>query len=115
MKTKQLTEKDVTFRLTAEPDQQSPRGNALASGDDEEDRKCEDEILRRIDEGDVWAWCVVKVEAHYHVLVGVDYLGGCSYKDEADFREPGGYFDDMKGEALADLQRQFDDLAPHSK
>ena len=109
---KQLTESDVTFHVIAEQDHIPVRGNALASGDDAEDRRCEDEILKRLNDGDVWAWAVVEVEARYHGLVGRDVLGGCSYRDEADFREPGGYFDDMKSEALADLQHQLDELAP---
>ena len=113
VKPRKLTEADVCFYVIAEQDHMPVRGNALASGDDEEDRKYEDEILTRLDSGDVWAWAAVTVEARYHGLVGVDHLGCCSYRDEADFRKPGDYFDDMKREALADLQRQIDELAPH--
>ena len=110
---KQLTEEDVIFTLECLEEHTPVRGNAMASGDNEADRACENEILERLDRGDIWAWCTVKVTARYGSLVGVDYLGCCSYRDERDFREPsGGYFDDMRREALRDLQSQIDTLAP---
>jgi hypothetical protein len=133
MKPRKLRPSDVVFAVECLPEDIPVRGNALASGDDAEDKACEDEILARLDSGDPWAWCCVKVTAtleckapQYEVghtskgpcyrmptdvsLVGVDYLGGCSYRDEADFRE-GGYFDDMKDAALEHLQAQVDALA----
>lgn len=109
---KKLTLSDVEIVLRVEPDSEPVRGNALASGDDALDREVEDQIIARLDGGDVWAWAFVTVEARYAGLVGKDHLGACSYNDEKDFRTPGGYFDDMKAEALADLQRQIDELAP---
>jgi hypothetical protein len=98
-----LTENEVTFELTVEQDDIPVRGNALASGDADEDRKCEDEILRRLDQGDVWAWASVRVTARWEGFEGHDYLGGCSYESERDFVRSGGYFDDMKDAALAEL------------
>lgn len=94
---------DITFRLIAEQDQTSVRGNALASGDDDEDKRVEDEIIARLDDGDVWAWADVEVRAEWNGFEGSDYLGGCSYVDEADFCQPGGYFDDMKERAYEEL------------
>ena len=59
------------------------------------------DINRRLDSGDVWAWCTVHVIAHWtneegQEFTGDDYLGGCSYASEADFKQPHGYYDDMK-------------------
>jgi hypothetical protein len=90
-------------RLIATQDDTPVRGNALASGDDEEDRKYEDEIIRRINDGDVWAWANVEV----HVTLadgrtGACRLGGCSYKDEADFKQDGGYYEDLINEAVGE-------------
>lgn len=85
------------------------RGNAMASGDDAADRELEDEILARLDRGDLWAWCSVRVKAIApDGSIGCSsWLGGCSYKDEADFRNDGGegYFTDLCNEAAADLCR----------
>jgi hypothetical protein len=41
-----------------------------------------------------WAWCCVKVSATYKGITESEYLGACSYKDEADFRACD-YFKDM--------------------
>ena len=109
---RQLTESDVAFRVEILPEDTPVRGNAIASGDDELDRQVEDEILARLDACDLWAWCVVRVIASFGPLEADAVLGGCSYCDEAGFTEPGGYFDDMKKEALADLQRQVERTRP---
>jgi hypothetical protein len=106
-----LTESDVEFELRCEPEDIPVRGNAMASGDDEADRELEDEILARLDRGDDWAWCTVIVRARWiapdgEVFYGEDVLGCCSYADEAEFKAPGGYFDDMRRTALAELNEQ---------
>lgn len=100
----------VEFILRAEQDDVPVRGNAMASGDDEADRKCEDEIIRQLDNGNVWAWASVSVEARYKGMTGIDYLGCCSYKDEADFKKDM-YYQDMKKQAYADLISQMKALA----
>jgi len=110
----------VTFRIEAEQDSEQVRGNALASGDKDEDRACEDEIIERLDNGDVWAWASVAVRASLDItdpedegavieFEGTDYLGACSYADEADFAQQGGYFDDMKSQAVDDLRAAMRD------
>ena len=101
----------VTYEVTAEPDDIEVRGNAMASGNDEFDRRVENEILERCAGGDVWAWASVKVTARYDDIdsvEGVDYLGGCSYADEDDFKQAGGYYDDMKKIARDDLFAQLE-------
>jgi hypothetical protein len=104
-----LTEKDVVFSLSCEPEQAAIEGNASAI-DEETDRKYAAMIRRRLHAGNKWAWCAVKVTAKWRGFVGVDYLGCCSYNSEAQFRESGGYFIDMMTEALADLQRTVEDV-----
>lgn len=93
---------EVTFTITVDQDEQSVRGNAMASGDDADDKAVEDEIIARLDCGDVWAWCHVRVTASFAMFEGSDQLGGCSYKDEAEFRS-GDYFKDMKQVAFDDM------------
>lgn len=55
-----------------------------------------------------WPWCSVTVTANYGDFEGDDVLGGCSYGSQADFMEPGGYFDDMKRSAVHDLISEMD-------
>ena len=110
----QLTEDDVTFRVEIFPDDTPIRGNAIASGDDELDRQVEDAIIERLN-GDVWAWCIVRVVASFGPLEADAVLGGCSYCDEAEFIEPGGHYEDLKIEALGHLQQQVERIgATHS-
>lgn len=109
MSTQTKTWKDqVVYEIEAEFDYIPIRGNALVSGDDELDRKVEDELIERVGNGDVWAWASVKVTASIPGidLEGVDYLGGCSYRDEEDFKQDG-YYEDMKAQALEDLEKQI--------
>lgn len=99
----------VTYVLSIEPEEISVRGNCIASGDDAYDKKVEDEIIERVDNGDDWAWCTVEVAAVFDGGPGIgkiwgrDHLGGCSYKDEADFKQEGGYYPQMQEEALRNL------------
>ena len=100
LKTWQKEIDGVTWKIALQIDGEdiSVRGNALASGDAEDDKACEDEILARLDAYDVWAWAFVVVQADATIdgrlYTGHDSLGGCSYKDGADFIA-GDYFADM--------------------
>lgn len=95
------------------------RGNVMASGDDAADKAAEDAIIARLERGDGWAWCGVQVtatlsldsESEVELTGRSGWLGGCSYSDEKDFREPGGNFDDMRGEALDGLRKQLEAIA----
>ena len=62
------------------------------------------EIHRRLVHGDLWAWCWVEVTCTVthlgkYKVAGVATLGGCSYADEASFREDE-YFETLKHEAF---------------
>lgn len=106
---KTLTVKDVEFKIECLPEDMPVRGNAC-SIDPEADRECEDKILEDLDSGNPWAWCVVRVTATYKGIRGVDYLGGCCYASEEDFKQPNGYYDDMKANAFDDLKKTIADL-----
>lgn len=106
----ELDESRIEYTLEAEPETISPEGNASAI-DDETDAEILSEIYRRLDAGDIWAWCSVKVTATHPDLPGfegVDYLGGCNYADEEDFKK-GGYWEDMKAQAREDLLKRAND------
>ena len=98
---KTLTEKDVRFAIEIAPEDASIEGNCCAI-EPETDAETEAYIKRELRNGNEWAWCVVKVTASWKGHKGTDYLGACSYKSEADFIA-GGYFEDMKRAALAEL------------
>ena len=100
-----LTREEVSIRLEAEPELLPVEGNASASGDDDFDREVEHNILSRIQQGDTWAWAAVTVTASWGPFSASDHLGCCSYANEEDFRQPGGYFDDMVAQAIEDLNR----------
>lgn len=96
----------ATYTIRIHPEDMPVRGNAIASGDDDFDKKVEDELIERLDNGDLWAWCCVEVVAEYGGFTGSAYLGGCSYKDEQDFAA-GGYNEDMKDEAREALEDEL--------
>ena len=107
-------ESKVTYELIVQQDDIPVRGNAMASGDVAYDKRVEGEIIRRLENGDVWAWAHVIVIAHYDGIDdvhGCDHLGCCSYRDEADFCQPGGYYDDMKAVAVDDLRAKMEAIA----
>lgn len=93
--------------LTADYDDLSVHGNAIASGDAALDEKVETEILERLERGDVWAWAHVRVTVSIDGFEGSDSLGACSYASEADFKQPGGYYRDMLWAALKDLSESI--------
>jgi hypothetical protein len=109
MKIKQLTKKDIEIIVEALKEQASVRGNVIASGNDKYDKKVEDEILAKLENGNIWAWCTVKITCRYNGLESTEYLGCCSYEDEKDFIKNSGYYDDMVATCIADLQKQLNE------
>jgi ribosomal protein L37AE/L43A len=94
------TMEDCEFEIVCEPEGMQPEGNASAI-DEETDKQVLQEIYDQLESGNQWAWCSVHVICKWtdedgQEYKGDDYLGGCSYKSEADFKQPGGYYDDMK-------------------
>jgi len=111
MKPRKLTEKDVVFVLACEPEQEPIEGNCSAR-DPDTDRATADWIRSELDHGNDWAWCCVTVTAVWQsaagpTWTGSDSLGCCSYRSEYDFRTAGDYFQDMKDQALDNLNAQI--------
>ena len=108
-----LTRADVTIEVGHEPEDLPVRGNVLASGDETADKLAEEETLARINEGDEWAWCMVRVTVSWGDFNHTSVLGGCSYLNEKEFRACP-YFDDLVDEDLHELNamiaRQFDEI-----
>lgn len=106
---------EITYRIEVEQDDIPVRGNASATDDHEADKKLEDEIIRRLNQGDVWAWASVCVIAECEGFIGKAYLGGCCYEDEADFTRDDGYYPQLKEEALEDLKGSLAHLTTTGK
>lgn len=103
--------KEATITVQCLPEDIEVRGNCMASGDDAVDKECEDRIVADLENGNDWAWCTVKVTAEWNGITGVDYLGCCSYDSEKDFRQPGGYFDNMVANVIAEINQKARTIA----
>lgn len=103
MQLRELTADEVEFSIEIEEDDSDFN---FESDEPEKDEKLRKELNRRRNNGDLWAWCTVVVTAKWKEWKGVDSLGGCSYENEADFRQDG-YFDDMKDRALEELNKSL--------
>lgn len=117
MKTRELKESEVEFTLECLPEETPIEGNALVSGDDEQDRAHEQWVRDQLESGNEWAWCTVKVTARFNGFEGSDYLGCCSYLSERDFCEVDGYYPQMREEALSRLNEEIariDARIPHA-
>lgn len=105
MRLRKLTEQEVEFTIEIEEEDIPLVGGnppAFDSGDKEADAQLVRDIQRRLENGDLWAWCTVKVVAEWREFRGSNYLGACSYDNATDFKQ-GGYYEDMCREALDDL------------
>lgn len=101
---RKLKESDVEFTISVDYEdlcveesfEDTPDGKAMVK-----------EIKERMGTGDVWAWCSIKVSATWKGFKGWDCLGGCSYYDQEDFESDGGYYPQMKAEALDKLNEEI--------
>lgn len=92
----------IIYGITISEESMQVRGNVCASDDAVQDGRAEDEVLRRLRRGDMWAWCCIEVSATCNGFVGRDFLGGCNYESKEDFKRCG-YYGDMMDRARADL------------
>ena len=92
------------------------RGNAIASGDEAYDKEIEDELISRVNNGDIWAWFSFQVKAflyvynatidEYKTFVGKSsWLGCCSYQSYDDFVSDTHQRSGMDEEAFDDLKK----------
>jgi hypothetical protein len=102
------TIEQVTFKVTCHEEHIPIKGNYIVSGDDY-DREQEQLLLKELEYNE-WAWCCIKVTAEYKGLKECDYLGGCSYDSEEDFKNCG-YYEDMKATAYSRLIERLEDFA----
>lgn len=96
----------IKYEVKAIEENEPVRGNVGASGDAVYDKEVEDEIIERLDSGDLFAWCCAEVTAVVEIegqrFMGRDYLSCISVKDRKEF-ECLVMGHGMHGEARADL------------
>lgn len=88
----------ATVEILIHPEDLPIRGNLVSSGDGVLDTQLENAVIEEL-EHNPWAWCVVEVKASWKGLKESTFLGGCSYRSEADFKV-GGYYEDMVDEVI---------------
>ena len=71
-------------------------------------------VEEQIEDGNEWGWCSVKVTARLegYGIEEYDYLGSCSYKNEADFKA-GGYYEQMEEAAFLNLNEKVSRMLSH--
>lgn len=99
---------DVEFKVFTAPENYSEiEGNAGT-------KDIEAWVKQQLADGNELAWCRIDVRARWtddyadKTYEGHDYLGHCSYRNRADFIQPGGYYDDMKQQAFYDLLAHYE-------
>jgi hypothetical protein len=114
---KTIEENGITYTLTIEAEEVPIEGNAMASGDDAEDKKAEEWIRAELKRGNLAVWCCLKVEATIQIgedtFSGADYLGCCSCRDEAEAQSLAFEYYDMKAQARESLIRKLEAIARH--
>jgi hypothetical protein len=108
MKIIKLSKEKVTFTISTH-EEHTPISSALSFKETGADHS---EYINKVENDNgfnPWLWCVVCVTASIGQLKGVNYLGQYASESEADFIA-GGYYEQMKDEALADLQAAFDEI-----
>ena len=79
---RKLTKDEVKFSVEIESEDMQVRGNYMCTEDPESDKKDEDEILARLERGDIFAWCVIKVTAKWEEFEGFAIIGGVSFSED---------------------------------
>jgi len=115
MELRKLNVDDIRVEVFAE-DEDLPIRGSFSCGDSEKDEETAREIETRLNRGDIWAWCSVRVKVSYKTYSAKSYLGACSYKNANDFIENSGYYESLVDEALdelnAEIVEHFRNLAP---
>ena len=95
---------DLGAEITFEVEDEDTQASDLI-----EDEKTLKWIEDSYENGNPYAWFCAKITVKYKDFEATDYLGGCSYKNEKDFKN-GGYYWDMVNtcvkEINGDVERQ---------
>jgi len=103
-----ISDQKVEITIEAMPEDTPIRGNCMASGDSDFDERVALSIEEKLEAGNVWAWCQVKMTAKWAGFEGTEFLGCCSYNDAEDFKNCGGYYVAMRSQALEEMVAQME-------
>ena len=98
----------IRIDLHIAPEDIPVRGNASAWGEPE-DSEHATAIENRLADGDLWAWCTVRVTCADGGVKGTAWLGAATYEDTADFIQYG-YLQDMVREAYDEYEGNREDF-----
>jgi hypothetical protein len=98
MKTINKNTKNVEIEFTPEIEDISPY--------DHLEKEDADNVCKEA-EWNEYAWFCAKVEVTYNNLEATEYLGGCSYKSENDFKENSGYYEDMVQTCIDEINKEI--------
>lgn len=111
MSLRALIEREMELVVFVFPETDIPYvGNCMASGDEKVDRRAERWIEKQLANGNEWAWCRVEVRGKWKGLSAVEHLGGCSYRSEKEFKQKGGYYDDMVSTVVNSITEQAEEI-----
>jgi hypothetical protein len=100
----------ITFTIEAEFESDIRPEDAFED-ENGKDQELIQGIYARLAVGDTWAWASVEVTAEIefegHKFYGTDYLGGCSYENEEDFKRCD-YYADLKKNAYDQLLKNLE-------
>lgn len=101
---------EVEFTFEALPEDLPVKGNACFI-DPETDEKIENEIIKRLNEGDLSAWFCATITASFRGITTTEYLGCCSYASLDDFETDPYYIEMMKQAAFESLLEEIRSLS----
>lgn len=109
-----LTKDEVEFTVSLEYEDLQVRGNCMCSNDLDYNKQCEDELIDRLNNGDIQAWCCLTVKAEWEDFKESVYLGGCSFesglmgselqKAIEEMAEEHGMYDDALNDLNAEIR-----------
>lgn len=94
-------EKNANIEIECLPEHMPVKGS-FDSGDEKLDIEQENKIYAELESGNQWAWCTVHVIAKYRGFMSDNYLGGCNYESENQFRDDD-YYKSMLDLAIQEL------------
>lgn len=103
-----MTDYSLKFSIDVSEDDTPVRGNFMQTDDPEQDTADENEILSRLDNGDMYAWCSVTVTAKFGDLEGSDSLHACNFAANITDKEIEDWvkFEGLKENAFANLMEK---------
>lgn len=94
-----ITEADVCWAVTCQPEGEDPEDNF-------KNREDLDFAREQMAKGNIWGWCYVTVSGEFGPLVAADHLGCCSYESTDEFCRSR-YYRAMKADVVDQLNRQL--------